>query len=405
MSTNNVPLTLELVLGWAHAGHQWKNVQRFLFFHPEDLFVIPYGRAWPLAHQIVYHGNIDLIKQILPLYSDDLINIRTLSKDRKSLLDVAREQQKIYPAMYTFMERLFLQDDLIKAAKYHNWDLVNRILEQDRSLVNEKPPYATNFLLHYLIEYGDKKVLEDFMKRFEFQTNVLSADNETPLDLAKRLERKELLDVFEPKQQEQLQPSSTASLTNSSFGNRSFSLPTNSVYPSSLPSAFTSYSCPYPTTDPFPCPSFDSFKVSLNNNGNFVLSPQNPFSSIHIELTSPDQQTTQMPVIDTSTNPDTQNINTTATDQLDAHAESAPETPVTPATKTQLIKSLTCPLTRQIFVDPVIADDGQTYERNAITNWLKSNQTSPTTGTLMTTSFIENGCIKQIIQSLKKLKN
>ncbi|CAF1521099.1 unnamed protein product [Adineta ricciae] len=405
MSTNNVPLTLELVLGWAHSGNQWKNVQRFLFFHPEDLFMIPYGRAWSLAHQIVYHGNIDLIKQILPLYSDDLINIRTLSKDRKSLLDVAREQQKINPAMYTFMERLFLQDDLIQAAKYHNWDLVNQILEQDRSLVNEKPPYATNFLLHCLVEYGDKRVLEYFMTRFEFQTNVLSADNETPLDLAKRLKKKELIEVFEPKQQEQLQTSSTASLTNSSFGNRSFSLPTYSVCPSSLPSTFTSHSCPYPTTDPFPSPHFSSFKVDLNNNGNFVLSPQSPFSSIRIELTSSDQQSTQMPVIDTSTNPDAQKINTIATDNPDTHVEPTPGTPVTPVTKVQLIKNLTCPLTRQIFVDPVIASDGQTYERDAITDWLKSNRTSPTTGILMTTSFIENGTLKQIIQSLKRLKN
>lgn len=36
-----------------------------------------------------------------------------------------------------------------------------------------------------------------------------------------------------------------------------------------------------------------------------------------------------------------------------------------------------CPLSMQIFVDPVIASDGYTYERVFLQNWLKSNQPSP----------------------------
>ncbi|CAF1373125.1 unnamed protein product [Adineta steineri] len=40
---------------------------------------------------------------------------------------------------------------------------------------------------------------------------------------------------------------------------------------------------------------------------------------------------------------------------------------------------LECPITGERFVDPVIADDGHTYERSAIVQWLQNNSTSPMT--------------------------
>lgn len=42
--------------------------------------------------------------------------------------------------------------------------------------------------------------------------------------------------------------------------------------------------------------------------------------------------------------------------------------------------TLTCPITLELFVDPVLADDGHTYERSAIIEWVKiHNGTSPMT--------------------------
>lgn len=38
-----------------------------------------------------------------------------------------------------------------------------------------------------------------------------------------------------------------------------------------------------------------------------------------------------------------------------------------------------CPITKQIFSDPVVAEDGQIYEKRAIKTWLESNNTSPLT--------------------------
>ena len=42
--------------------------------------------------------------------------------------------------------------------------------------------------------------------------------------------------------------------------------------------------------------------------------------------------------------------------------------------------SLHCPITKQLMTDPVFTMDGQTYERSAIEEWLKTNDTSPATG-------------------------
>jgi len=36
-----------------------------------------------------------------------------------------------------------------------------------------------------------------------------------------------------------------------------------------------------------------------------------------------------------------------------------------------------CPITRQIMLDPVVASDGMSYERLAVTRWLLQNSISP----------------------------
>ncbi len=40
---------------------------------------------------------------------------------------------------------------------------------------------------------------------------------------------------------------------------------------------------------------------------------------------------------------------------------------------------LICPITWEIFRDPIIAKDGHVYEREAITTWILQNGTSPLT--------------------------
>ena len=45
--------------------------------------------------------------------------------------------------------------------------------------------------------------------------------------------------------------------------------------------------------------------------------------------------------------------------------------------------SMLCPITKQIFLEPVTAEDGMIYERSAIEAWVYENGTSPITGKQM----------------------
>jgi hypothetical protein len=145
------------------------------------------------------------------------------------------------------------------------------------------------------------------------------------------------------------------------------------------PSALTT--CPYPTNDPFPCLGFGNILIELSKNGSFIFSTDKPFTSIITEQ---------------------QQIHTAET-TVYQNPESTPITPITPASKAQALKNLKCSLTREIFVDPVIASDGQTYERKAITEWLNSHHCSPTTGAPLDAKFIDNTELKKMIQSMIKL--
>ena len=49
-----------------------------------------------------------------------------------------------------------------------------------------------------------------------------------------------------------------------------------------------------------------------------------------------------------------------------------------------IVESLTCPITAQIMTDPVSGNDGHTYERSAIMEWLSRNPISPQTRAPMT---------------------
>jgi hypothetical protein len=40
---------------------------------------------------------------------------------------------------------------------------------------------------------------------------------------------------------------------------------------------------------------------------------------------------------------------------------------------------LICPITLKLFNEPVLAEDGYTYEREAITRWINQHGTSPRT--------------------------
>ena len=63
--------------------------------------------------------------------------------------------------------------------------------------------------------------------------------------------------------------------------------------------------------------------------------------------------------------------------------------------------SIICPITQEIMVEPVIAFDGQTYEKSAIEQWFKDNNKSPSTGTTLSSRLlIANHTIRKLIAEI-----
>uniref|UniRef100_A0A7S0RSC2 U-box domain-containing protein n=1 Tax=Chlamydomonas leiostraca TaxID=1034604 RepID=A0A7S0RSC2_9CHLO len=54
----------------------------------------------------------------------------------------------------------------------------------------------------------------------------------------------------------------------------------------------------------------------------------------------------------------------------------------------QLPATFFCPLSRTLMADPVVAADGVTYERGAISEWLQGNNVSPVTRQPMANKFL-----------------
>ena len=62
-----------------------------------------------------------------------------------------------------------------------------------------------------------------------------------------------------------------------------------------------------------------------------------------------------------------------------------------------------CPITAEIMTDPVSTSDGFTYERAAITEWLRTKDTSPKTGAkLDSTTLIPNHSLRSMIRAFNE---
>lgn len=50
---------------------------------------------------------------------------------------------------------------------------------------------------------------------------------------------------------------------------------------------------------------------------------------------------------------------------------------------------LICPITLELFRDPVLAEDGHLYERTAITQWINEHGTSPLTREVLNVNYLQ----------------
>mmetsp|Transcript_775 Transcript_775/g.2014 ORF Transcript_775/g.2014 Transcript_775/m.2014 type:complete len:187 (-) Transcript_775:12-572(-) len=71
-----------------------------------------------------------------------------------------------------------------------------------------------------------------------------------------------------------------------------------------------------------------------------------------------------------------------------------------PTIPSDLLLALTCPLTRNIMCDPVVADDGETYERDAIEAWITAHGRSPLTNiSIPDPSFRSNRVVQRLVRA------
>ena len=63
-------------------------------------------------------------------------------------------------------------------------------------------------------------------------------------------------------------------------------------------------------------------------------------------------------------------------------------------------ETLICPITTLVMVDPVVAADGFTYEREAIERWLENHNSSPTTNAALAhTGLTSNQTVRSLVRS------
>ncbi|GBF92338.1 hypothetical protein Rsub_05540 [Raphidocelis subcapitata] len=66
-----------------------------------------------------------------------------------------------------------------------------------------------------------------------------------------------------------------------------------------------------------------------------------------------------------------------------------------------LTSLLRCPISREVFRDPVVASDGHTYERAAIAAWLQKSDSSPVTGQpLARGALLPNALVRSLAEEL-----
>lgn len=294
----------------------WDHVLQYVSLHPNELFHIVSPRKWSIGHQIVYHGNLKLLKTLLNLYNDqNPINIQSKTvpdSESKTILDIAYERRERFQEQYTYIKHLFDQDKFIQACRTQDWITIDNMLEIDPSLLNEKPPYSSNYFIHYLVLLNDVRKFADYAARNNpFQLNLKNADGKTALDLARELHYddyiEEILALLPSDERER------DAMEDRAEDNRS-----------------------RPETRRPPPPPPPPSNASSNMSRPIELSPH-------------------------------------------------------------ILRNLTCPLTQQIYVDPVKATDGKTYERNAIKRWIREHHISPVTGEPMDETLNDDKVVKDLI--------
>lgn len=118
------------------------------------------------------------------------------ARDEKTVRDVATERAHVHPQMIRHIERYVFCDMLLNNAQEEKWSAVKHSIQQKPDLVNEKPPYRREYLVHHLAAKGRLKEFKELNEIVQLKLDVL-ADGKTPSQLARENGHQEFADYLD----------------------------------------------------------------------------------------------------------------------------------------------------------------------------------------------------------------
>jgi len=299
-SNNQGPLSFEEVYDIVKRNEQahYDLVYRTLLAKSEYLTEIPNNQTHSILHHLVSNGALDLFNKIIAIPNIRFILLtRTLGKPSKDILQISEENKgksKTHKKLYEQIDRLVQMDKCVEYAKNNQTDECRKMLEQNRDLADQKPPYRKYYLIHHLAYANNKNAFDQLNKLCRFDLTLLTNDQKTASEVAIEQHHDRFAHYLET-----LSPEMRA----------------------------------------------------IREQHQQEKNKQN-----EVQVKNNEQLEKQI-------------VNTGGTNMLDC---------------------FTCPLTRELFHDPVILSDGFTYERTAIQHWLDlGNRRSPMTNIELTNVDLE----------------
>ena len=409
--------------GFSGDSNMWEQIYEYVRQHPNELFVVVAPRKWSLAHQLVFHGAIATFEKILHLYNEQTpIDIFTLGKDvpqPKTILDIAADRKGYYPKQFEYIAHLCDQDRFIRACRAFNWAVIDEMLKKCPQLLNEKPPYCSNYFVHHLVLHNDAgKFTQYNREQNRLRLDLKNADNKTPLELARQINASNIVAVITaPTARPEVLPRTTSILARADerlerdeSDDERFERDEGDDERPSTPAAIPLNS----TINTRPLKTADSLSTGSVPPTTTASQSAGATASRSTASVSPATTASQPSGVNASRS-------TAGVSQPIGTATFRPPTTVPPATAIvrnpidtsgslssacipieAVITRATCLLTGKIFEDPVIATDGITYERSAIMKHHRENRYSPATGEILDDIFNENTYIKHLIETLRE---
>ncbi|CAF0733855.1 unnamed protein product [Adineta steineri] len=350
---------LQKAVECARNFQDFPQVLMAISLHPEWLTIIPENRKWAILHQIIFSGDVNQLEQLLALQKlNKKFRLQTNTRQQETVLDIAALRKDV-PDMLKRIQQLIKLDEMLTYARDCQWDKCYNIIKENPSFVNEKPPYRRFYLIHHIAYANAIKAYETIkqIKGCKFDLNL-------------RADRKKINLIAKEGQQ------------------FAFATYIEKECPSLLEQDDPDDDSIYHATD---------HAIKQTEIINTMMEQTNIIQDLDQNLigsgpTKKSRDEVMKYLNNSKTNTEIQEVQTkVASTKIEENKH-----------KEILLDNLTCPLTLAVFTDPVIAADGFTYERSAITKWLEKNDRSPMTNQKLANKNLNpNHIVKQIISAFQ----